>query len=934
MARRHRRRCDPLCSAEVVCVSSKYGKRKLKNQLPKTFHGIYVTIVSHAATENQQDIIDFIRSQVDKTYLQTKEADLRKSAVPRSQNNQRQPKFPNILKEAITSLVELGKQPTCTYRYRILNGVYNLLNIQQQIAAEEVANIGQAASSKHISLHLPKNGSGMLRMNSDRSLMKAGLVRNEWVRTRDGRLRVNDVVNYNAAYQALSDPDAGGLSSKLNNNLSVNVGGADFETSSVRSYRSASTASSLTVNGKSRKSLIKPQYLHQWLLNILSNNDFNGENMGMVLFSLGLRFYVGKPPKRRKKSDGGESDAGSSWGMDSVASGMETDMEDDDEDDRKRSNRGSDAQSTRSEETESTRFTLSTRKSSKNVEYFRRNNSKEKNENMRRGGKPKSGKSATSKKSRRKSTISAALDFFKEVGANIGEQLNSGSKKMKSKDKVLMLEKAAEFGSQKILSELLTLVAPTVSKSLLKCIYMATSGNKVHTHEMLLQRIVDEYVLIIKEASEEDAREEEASLPSTKSSKRVTGSNRSIRNVYKGSSRSRRNDFIVAVEEFFEELDAADRLRKHQTVNKERRQLKIDGAKAGTKTGQGIRKSLRRASQLMLQNVKIAFNRNGNTGNNTKTQRTNTLRKLRKSITSALGGSTKAETDISRRLKGKKKKPTNLASKMMKQKQKNFEAKRRQSRPEEEVNDPLYENLNRFLLKIFESACLYGHFEMASTTLKNEYIDKKIALKIVVQLLRKCCGPQQSSLVTNRELNSLLLLLKRAFPKKMVAIPDITMQLFNSAIHEDTPSLSNLTFLIQRLTKLNGPFLKQNDLMTILIRSTETAKEWDEWSRVIKLLFDHMVAKEKQDIENINQKIKKKNLTNKLPKPVKRAVNDICNLSGRRDSGFSVDTHGHAKGRRRQSSSLGQMVGRAFSSGQRMRRKVSGSFSGSFSNRR
>lgn len=379
-----------------------------------------ISVLAYGSIENQQNVLQFI-------YEQAESHDKHKKGRNRESKTPPKPRIALLVERAIGKLVDRGKEENCTFRYRILNGVFNLLRMKQVIELVEAKKLkgsvkGPAMLSEELNLSMTTNA---------------------WKPYRQGVLVVNGAIDYNVAYDSLTAPSGKGLGATLNRTLNVKSAAETLDLFGSKSVKSSASAASST-RGGGKRTLVKPTDLLEWLQFTLEKNDYNGEKISIVLLALGLSPYIGKRPKKKRK---GESDLDSAWGIESDAGSVVDEGEEEPLDDAMSVKTGGDV-----------------------FDY----------ENEKEHSKPK--------RLRRKSTLNNLANFLKDAKINVKQKFTKGNK-MTSKAKVKLLEAASEFGSKPVLHKLLALIAPEIDAALLKCCFISTIGGRVETQRLLLDSV-------------------------------------------------------------------------------------------------------------------------------------------------------------------------------------------------------------------------------------------------------------------------------------------------------------------------------------------------------------------------------------------------------------------------------------------------------------
>lgn len=796
---------------------------KARQNFSKHLKDIYTNMLAYSATENQKVIMFFVYLKVDK---------VKKARNDKTTNN-RKLQIGTYIENAVQKLVRHGASEHCSFRYRILNGIFNLMRLKNKIETDEAKKIREKESS---ALEFPKTEP---EPKKDNSL-------NDWKKSATSSLRVNEVVDYNAAFKELiADTSLKGMGAVYNRAFNINLATQMLNVvdggSSVRSGRSYSTTSTLSRSGRSKKrTLVKPNMMYKWLLYILQKNDYNGEKMGLVLFKLGLRPYIGKPPKKKKNSGSGQSENGSAWGMESTADSV---IEDDAED--------ADAISEKTDGSEGAGWGLGSRKPSKTK--------------------------------RRRSTLTDVALFFKEFAHNVNNKIKNKDK-ISSKEKVLILEAAAEFGSHVIMQELLLLIAPELNSTLLKCCYLATIGEKAVTQKLLVDRVTKEVEKVLKcDDSDEDDEPKKGRL--TKSVLNI--STKSIRNRSNATIES----YLAAFSDYRDKVEAINDLNRKKDALKNRNKLRVGQSKSAfsstRKSISAIGNSARRLSQGAVDYVKSKFGKKPSTS---APKQKNTEKMWRRTFRKSFSQSTrgrKKKNDLKEKLK-KGKSHTTLAlnrptganelhKRALNNKKNEFNAKGKKSLFGSAEN--LENVMADFLVGLVRAACLYGSFDCAENTLQNPFARKEDCKAVIVNSLREYCGVRMKRKKdAERYLNGYISLLTNHMTTKEANVPQIARDVIDEATKADTANLNNFTFVLNKLSEVYGKkFLTLEDLMFCIERSAETNKEWELWPDFLRLVYMNLSDDESANIERLHKFLKKKKLRSKLTGAVKRAVDHMTN---------------------------------------------------------
>lgn len=807
----------------------------------ETVKEIYNSCLAYGATENQTEVIDYVRRKIEKK-------NKRKSKHPKKT----QPDTPRIgknIEDAVRKLMLSGVQEHCSFRYRLLNGVFNLMNLKFHIEQE---------AAKRFKEH----DDGLLIFASTSSML--GLTRNRWKRSRSSNLSVNETVDYNVAFETLRNKKKRGLGAQLNRLMNVNLVANNLQIENVAGSRQStvSYASSKTGSNWGRKKiLVKPSILHKWLLYTLQKNDYNGEKVSFVLLNLGLKQFIGKGS--RSKRNRKDSDVGSSWDMESQADSTYGD--DEPEDDKY------DAISEKSDSDASFDF-------------------------------------SKKKKLRRKSTLADVANFFKDVKANVTSKISS--KKITSKDKVLLLSAASEFGSKNVLNELLELIAPELSGSLMKCCYLATVGEKTETQGLLLSRITKEVYQILHPTNKKaplDLLRAQTSLQSS----------RSLRGDHVSLSVS---GILQAFEDYKLEVIAVQELsKKKQDLQKRHRVMKgnyndNEGfLKSTRKSISAAGASARRKSGEIFDLVVAKFkpskskNKARTLGRKRKTQRKSLFtrgKRKNKNEKYIQGKIDSATLGIkARNNKGSKK---NKIQEKLYANKKALQGKGKRSLDRDPL-EQLEEAFSEFLLSLLDVSCTYASFGCAKNVLKVESTNKEESKDMIVNALKVQVGKHQK--VTKdgeRVFAGLIGLLKDFVPEKDLNLPQIARDVLEAGSKHDLPNITNLTKIINNLSKVySKKFLTLQDLLQVLVFSTKENSAWDHWPEVVELVFENLAREERGNIEDIHKMIKTKKLKGKLSTPVVKAVKYICSNC---DDNTSAKNNEQNEGRKRRKSSIGGMI--------------------------
>ena len=164
---------------------------------------------------------------------------------------------------AIAKIVCASTSQNCTCRDRLLNGVFNLLTMKHLIETHEAMKI-RAEKEESLSM-----GDAEIE---DKIKEHQYLPISAWTKSEHISLAVNEVVNYNAAFEAISDPFSLGLGAVLNRNSTIalavdtlELGEGEGDGNSSHSGMSFATNQfSISRNGRVRKSFIKTEHLYLW----------------------------------------------------------------------------------------------------------------------------------------------------------------------------------------------------------------------------------------------------------------------------------------------------------------------------------------------------------------------------------------------------------------------------------------------------------------------------------------------------------------------------------------------------------------------------------------------------------------------------------------------------------------------------------------------
>eukprot|EP00924_Labyrinthula_sp_SR-Ha-C_P007521 snap_masked-scaffold_24-processed-gene-5.13-mRNA-1 protein AED:1.00 eAED:1.00 QI:0/0/0/0/1/1/2/0/1180 len=448
------------CKAAQVCselgfplhleyLTKVYIKQKKKQAKLREFLKI---AIAHGAMENKQRIITLARIRLfprTRTSLQ--------KAGDTEKKYQEEFDFREALETSIKRLVRYGTERICTYRHRILYGIFVLLQWRARVDQEW----GKTYLDNSVKGKLGKvvADGGFFDVSTD------VLKDNEEKWEKKGILVVNGVKDYIGEVSKLLDPAQNDQAGLIQGNLMTGVrpNHSNSNSSNFSSFSEGSSRSNLThAGGKTIGNIIKRRSLFNWLIAILQQQDYNGETLVMVLLNIGLRefFY------RKKKGDE-QSEMSSVYGDNSSV--YESDI---------------DNQSVYSKKSA---MSITSRLSRSSLASSVGSISQSVAKGM------KSAVTAV----RRKSSLAGIHEFFSGLGVQIqnaaqGKKVKT-SNKADSDDKTQALELASEFGSEDVMNELLELIAPEWNKTVLKCLNIAISKDRAGSTKVLYNRLFKMY---------------------------------------------------------------------------------------------------------------------------------------------------------------------------------------------------------------------------------------------------------------------------------------------------------------------------------------------------------------------------------------------------------------------------------------------------------
>eukprot|EP00924_Labyrinthula_sp_SR-Ha-C_P007987 snap_masked-scaffold_41-processed-gene-2.48-mRNA-1 protein AED:1.00 eAED:1.00 QI:0/0/0/0/1/1/2/0/1250 len=509
-------------------VKAKKWKRK---EIVNKKNQMYRVIIAHAAMENQLAPIHFVRMIIAKA--DEKRNSLRPSArktLPRkfsrrtlkgngmentlrgssAKKSNGASTFRKVMKEAVYQLIDAGKEDICTYRNRLIYGIYNILRLQSDMYSgfgsvdkpvgdldlfepqniEEVQQVIHKYENSNEKRNSIKDGeSSELKSASglNNTIQSAALEEQKWTPLKDGILSKNQTINYlaltakvldeeeQASKRAKEDEEGFNKFETLNDesSQSKNTEYSSLHNSNLYRATSGFGATSLA------KVILSPVDLFIWFVNSLSQNDYNADSLTTILFSLGLKeFFTKEKSKRRnaksksQASFNGGSKLSRSNTMISRVTGESMSVTGDDDDDAK---------------SVTSNFSV------------------------------KSGFSVFSHQSQSvygaaKSVTSSSKKVLGDMGGLLG---NMGStvrksrivaKRHRGKDILLALELASQFGSEHVLERLLHIIAPALNKDVVQSFYRAVISNKSATSRLLLDRITNQLDEIATSGSVKDKR--------------------------------------------------------------------------------------------------------------------------------------------------------------------------------------------------------------------------------------------------------------------------------------------------------------------------------------------------------------------------------------------------------------------------------------------
>eukprot|EP00924_Labyrinthula_sp_SR-Ha-C_P007394 snap_masked-scaffold_24-processed-gene-1.9-mRNA-1 protein AED:1.00 eAED:1.00 QI:0/0/0/0/1/1/2/0/1171 len=434
---------------QLEYLRTKYLKQNKKENNQKQFFRI---IAMHAAMENNQRILKYIRLRL----FPRKRPSLQKE----DDKFDLEIDFRNALESSIKKLVDYGTERICTYRHRILYGIFVLLQWRSQLQLEW----GKTKMAKSV-----KGKFGKITFVDDSVTTTAtqALKKNyvAWKRKDKGILAVNDTTDYISNVIKLlgpgegDDPDFVGSEEKPEIFCDKSLGNS--------STGQASNKSNLSFrSNKKYHQLVSKRALFNWLLAILQQQDYHGDQLFEVLLGLGLKdFFLGGVPSDE------QSEVSSSLGESTTT--YESDQD------------SSSVYSKKSGTSMTSRWSGSSIASSL--------------------GSMAKGVKKVASEIRRKSSLAGLKELLETAGMQL-QNLATGKKvktknKADSDDKTQALELASDFGNKQVMEQLLDLIAPEWNQNVLKCLHIAISKNRAGSTRALYSRLWIMYESVEHKAS-------------------------------------------------------------------------------------------------------------------------------------------------------------------------------------------------------------------------------------------------------------------------------------------------------------------------------------------------------------------------------------------------------------------------------------------------